>query len=103
MLNNETDTAAAAFKWLPNEDANQFLSCTLPELSLFPDSIKSYEQLYTYSIEQNDSFWSILANSRLQWMKPFTQVTSGSFDDKDFKLKWFIDAKLNVSGKYVYM
>lgn len=94
MLSNDT-----SYKWLPNDDANQFLSCSLPELSQFPDSIKSYESLYEYSIENNESFWSILANSRLQWMKPFTQVTSGSsFDDKDFNLKWFTGAKLNVSG-----
>lgn len=78
-----------------------FLTANFPELTEFPSSINSYESLHKFSIENADLFWGTLARSRLEWSHPFSKVTSGSFNDKDFNLKWFIDGKLNVSGTIV--
>ena len=76
-----------------------FLTASLPELSEFPKRINNPESLYKFSIENRELFWSTIAKRRINWFKEFTQVTSGSFDDENFRLKWFADGKLNVSGK----
>ena len=75
-----------------------FLSAPFPELEKFSNQIRTYEDLYKYSTENSEEFWSILAKSRLQWFKPFSQVRTGSFKDEYFRLQWFLDGKLNVSG-----
>ena len=77
-----------------------FLTANLPELSEFPKNINSHESLYKFSIENRELFWSTIAKRRINWFKEFTQVTSGSFGDEDFRLKWFADGKLNVTGKH---
>jgi acetyl-CoA synthetase len=74
-----------------------FLTAKFPELPQYGGAIKSYEDLYKFSVENSEQFWSVLAKSRLQWFKPFNQVRSGDFSDKYFDLKWFVDGKLNVS------
>lgn len=78
----------------------QFLTANFPELEKFPKEIKNYESLHKFSIEHSETFWSTLANSRLDWFKSFDKVKEGDFDDKldNFKLKWFINGKLNASG-----
>ena len=75
-----------------------FLTANLKELDQFPKEINSYESLYKFSIEHSEMFWSVLAKNRLQWYENFTKVNSGNFGDKDFKLKWFLNGKLNASG-----
>lgn len=78
-----------------------FLTANFPELKHFPKEINSYEALHKFSIQENDLFWSTLAKSRLEWIKPFTKVREGDFDKNNgdsFDLKWFSDGKLNVSG-----
>lgn len=74
-----------------------FLTAPFKELEKFPKSINSYESLHRFSIEEPDKFWGILARSRLDWFQDFGQVSSGTFKDEDFNLKWFVDGKLNVS------
>lgn len=76
-----------------------FLTAKFPELSEFPRSIKSYEDLHRYSVENSDHFWETLAKHRLDWFKPFTKVNNGAkFSDlENFDLQWFLDGKLNVS------
>ena len=81
-----------------NVTRRSFLTANVPELSEFPSTINSHESLYKFSIENRELFWSTIAKRRINWYKEFTQVTSGSFSDEDFRLKWFADGKLNVSG-----
>ena len=76
-----------------------FLTTPFPELNEFPKSIDTYEKLYQFSIENSEKFWSTVARSRIDWIKDFDKVTTGSFSDKEFNLKWFLNGKLNVSGK----
>lgn len=74
-----------------------FLTAPFRELENFPASIDNYEKLHKFSIDETDKFWGTLAKSRLQWINQFSQVTTGDFNDKNFKLKWFVDGKLNAS------
>ena len=75
----------------------RFLNAPFKELDSFPKTIDSYESLHKFSIQEPDKFWGTVARSRLEWFKDFKQVTQGDFNDPDFKLKWFIDGKMNVS------
>ena len=81
--------------------AKDFLTAKFPELEKFPSEIDSYEALHKFSLEQNDLFWSTLAKSRLDWFQTFDVVREGAFTDniETFKLKWFLNGKLNVSGR----
>lgn len=95
-----SNTSKNAINFLFSNFKRTFLNTTFPELSQLPKSIDSYEKLHDYSINNSEEFWSIVAKNRLEWHKPFDQTLSGRFDDKDFHLKWFVNGKLNVSGKY---
>ena len=70
-----------------------------PEFSDLPD-IKTHADLYQFSLEQPDTFWSRLARSRLTWSKDFSVVNESDF--KNGKSAWFTDGKLNASGKIIY-
>lgn len=65
-----------------------------PELAFVSSA---YEETYKRSIEDPSKFWREIASSRLQWIKPFTQVMD--CDMNVGKHKWFFDGKLNVSGR----
>ena len=80
------------------EGLRSFLSTPFPELNELPKSIDSYEKLHQFSIENSEKFWSTVARSRIDWIKDFDKVTTGSFSNKEFNLKWFLNGKLNVSG-----
>ena len=81
-----------------SDENKYFLTAPFPELKHFPDTIESYSSLHKFSIENKELFWSYLAKSRLEWFEEFTQVTEGKFTDEDFRLRWFLGGKLNVSG-----
>jgi len=80
------------------EEVN-FLTASLPELKFFPDNLKDYASLHKFSIQNRELFWRFIARSRLEWFEDFTEITSGKLTDEDFRLKWFIGGKLNVSGE----
>lgn len=82
------------------EGSTKFLTSNFPELSKFPNEIDSYEKLYKFSLENNSQFWEVLAKTRLEWFNMFDQVNNNSkFSQlEDFKLKWFLNGKINVSG-----
>jgi acetyl-CoA synthetase len=44
-----------------------------------------------------DAYWRGEA-ARLDWMTPFTVVKDTSFDEADFRIRWFADGELNVSA-----
>jgi hypothetical protein len=82
-------------------EENSFLTCRFDELQYFPSSLTSYHDLQKFSLEENELFWSTIARKRLQWFHDFDQVKSGDFNDKDFRLRWFIGGKINVSGREI--
>jgi acetyl-CoA synthetase len=56
-----------------------------------------YDRLYAEAANDPDSFWRREAG-RLDWMRPFTSVKDTSFDEADFRIRWFADGALNVSA-----
>jgi acetyl-CoA synthetase len=55
-----------------------------------------YERLYREASEDPETFWARQAQ-RLDWVQPFTTVKDTSFDEADFRIRWFADGVLNVS------
>jgi acetyl-CoA synthetase len=55
-----------------------------------------YAALYEASIKDPNTFWREEA-TRIDWMKPFTEVKNTSYDPKNLYIKWFEDGALNVS------
>jgi acetyl-CoA synthetase len=56
-----------------------------------------YEARYRSSIETPEAFWREEA-ARLDWIKPWTELSESSFDEADFGIRWFADGSLNVSA-----
>ena len=57
---------------------------------------KKYEELYKYSIENNENFWNE-HGKRLDWIKPYTKIKNIKYSSKEVDIKWFYDGTLNVS------
>lgn len=55
-------------------------------------SVAQYDQMYTESINNPDTFWAKEANE-LHWQQPWTKVLEWSAPDA----KWFVDAKVNIT------
>ncbi|MFP3944353.1 MAG: acetate--CoA ligase [Alphaproteobacteria bacterium] len=54
-----------------------------------------YREMYRRSIDDPDGFWAEQAR-RIDWMKPFTKVSSVSYDPHNVSIKWFEDGTLNA-------
>jgi acetyl-CoA synthetase len=55
-----------------------------------------YAEKYRRSIEDPQAFWRE-ETARLDWIKPWAQLSKSSFDEADFGIEWFSDGTLNVS------
>ena len=55
-----------------------------------------YERQYRASVEDSDAYWRDQAQA-IDWITPFRQVQDTSFDEADFRIRWFADGELNVS------
>ncbi|MXP41407.1 acetate--CoA ligase [Altererythrobacter soli] len=58
---------------------------------------ETYAEKYRRSVEDPDGFWREEAQ-RIDWIKPFTKVNESSFDEDDFRVRWFEDGTLNLSA-----
>jgi acetyl-CoA synthetase len=56
-----------------------------------------YEEKYRRSIEDPEGFWRE-ESARIDWIKPWTQLSNCSFDEATFGIEWFSDGTLNVSA-----
>ncbi|OZG73767.1 acetate--CoA ligase [Hahella sp. CCB-MM4] len=56
----------------------------------------TYQRMYQESVENPDGFWRQHA-TRIDWIKPYTQVKDVSYDQSDLHIKWFYDGTLNAS------
>ena len=56
-----------------------------------------YAEKYRRSIEEPEAFWRE-ETARLDWIKPWTQVSKTSFAEAEFGIEWFADGTLNVSA-----
>jgi len=59
-----------------------------------------YDAMYAASISDPDSFWSEQAK-RVDWIKPFTQVSDVDFTLGAVKINWFADGQLNVAANCI--
>lgn len=71
-------------------------STPMPEIADLSPAIKTHEDLHRFSLQNPDKFWSVLARSRLRWIKDFS-VTSDC-DMKAGQVSWFKGGVLNASG-----
>jgi acetyl-CoA synthetase len=58
---------------------------------------EAYAEIYRASIEAPEVFWRE-QSKRLDWIRPWTQLSKCSFDEADFGIEWFADGTLNVSA-----
>jgi len=56
-----------------------------------------YLEKYQRSIDDPDGFWREEAQ-RIDWIEPFDTVKDTSFDQADFRIKWFEGGKLNIAA-----
>lgn len=54
-----------------------------------------YQTMYDRSINDSDAFWAEQAEQFIDWFEPWKQVQE--WDYHKAEIKWFLDAKLNVS------
>ena len=60
----------------------------------------AYDAMYQLSLEQPDLFWLEQAR-RLEWIAGPESAGDWSFDETDFRIRWFADGKLNVAANCV--
>ncbi|MFW2830918.1 acetate--CoA ligase [Sphingomonas sp. ID0503] len=56
-----------------------------------------YRAMYAKAAAEPEAFWREEAK-RIDWIVPFSTVKDTSFDEADFRIRWFADGKLNVSA-----
>jgi len=56
-----------------------------------------YEAGYARSLEDNDGFWAE-HGKRIDWIKPYSQISDVSYDKPDVHIKWYADGTLNASA-----
>jgi acetyl-CoA synthetase len=72
----------------------------VPEAARSRAWIKSrdeYAALYKESIEDNDGFWSRMAEQQVTWYKKWNKVQDFKYSKDEVYVKWFEGGKLNVS------
>ena len=64
-----------------------------------PGSIdrREYERRTAAAAGDPEGYWREEAGA-LDWIVPFTTVKDSSFDEADFRIRWFADGQLNVSA-----
>ncbi|MDA9864707.1 acetate--CoA ligase [Pelagibacterales bacterium] len=59
-----------------------------------------YESDYSNSFNNNEEFWKEQGN-RIDWITPYTKIKDVSYQQKDFKIKWYYDGELNASANCI--
>ena len=58
---------------------------------------KTYQTLYAESVSDPDKFWAT-HGKRIDWIKPFRQISDVSYDKRNLHIKWFADGSLNAAA-----
>ena len=56
-----------------------------------------YKAMYAESIADPDAFWAE-HGKRIDWIKPYSQISDVSYDTGDLHIKWFADGTLNAAA-----
>ncbi len=62
--------------------------------TLTPDA---YLAMYQHSISDPEAFWAE-QGKRIDWIKPYSQISDVSYQRPDVHIKWFADGTLNASA-----
>ncbi len=55
-----------------------------------------YKAMYQRSVDDPDGFWGEMGQ-RIDWMKPFSEISDVSWDRDNLHIRWFADGTLNAS------
>ena len=56
-----------------------------------------YQTMYAESLADNDAFWA-KHGKRIDWIKPYTEISDVSYDAADLHIRWFSDGTLNAAA-----
>jgi acetyl-CoA synthetase len=56
-----------------------------------------YQTMYAESLADNDAFWA-RHGKRIDWIKPYTEISDVSYDAADLHIRWFSDGTLNAAA-----
>ena len=56
-----------------------------------------YQKMYAESVADPDAFWAE-HGKRIDWIKPYSQVSDVSYDANDLHIKWYGDGTLNAAA-----
>ena len=56
-----------------------------------------YQTMYAESLADNDAFWA-KHGKRIDWIKPYTEISDVSYDPADLHIRWFSDGTLNAAA-----
>ena len=56
-----------------------------------------HAEKYRRSIEEPEAFWRE-ESARIDWIRPWTELSTCSYDEADFGIRWFADGTLNVAA-----
>ena len=56
-----------------------------------------YQRLYQESVRDPNGFWARMGR-RIDWIQPYSKVKDTSYDERDFRIRWYYDGKLNVAA-----
>jgi len=92
-----TQNADADFDFTATVDTYD-INYKQPKIAHIKDNA-DYEAKYKKSISNPKAFWGDQANRYIDWIRPYRDVMSGSFETGD--IAWFRNGKLNVSWNCV--
>ena len=55
-----------------------------------------YQEMYQRSLTDSDSFWAE-HGKRIDWIKPYSKISSVSYDKSDLHIRWYEDGSLNAA------
>ena len=58
---------------------------------------EGYAAIYGESLSDNDAFWAE-HGKRIDWIKPYTEISDVSYDAKDLHIRWYADGTLNAAA-----
>ena len=58
---------------------------------------ESYTVMYGESLSDNDAFWAE-HGKRIDWIKPYSEISDVSYDTKDLHIRWYADGTLNAAA-----
>jgi acetyl-CoA synthetase len=59
-----------------------------------------YRAMHAAALADPEAFWG-KHGLRLDWIKPYTKVKDTSFDERDFRIRWYEDGVLNVAANCI--